>query len=172
MALREDSEPYCLAWVGFLLMGAYYANFGYQLWTNPVAVSAFINNSPSMLILLGLPPLMVFLFTGYLRPSRGKAKMSMLGPSVIAGLFFVIISYQVGSTTTILGDLIVFSAWGIGSALLTAGGFSIMASLEKNTSPGIMDISSLHYGPVKETPAPTEESVPQGSDVKPAESAQ
>ena len=159
MRLREDSDSYCLLWVGLLLLGAYYANFGYMTWTNASAAEAFFSvaNFFYMLLLLTFPPLMVLLFTGYLRPSRGKAKMSMLGPSVIAALFFVIISNLVSLNTDILGNLIFFSGWGIGSSLLVAGGFSIMQALKQSTSPGILDVASLHYGPPKDESEPIDE---------------
>jgi len=156
MALREDNGPYCLIWLGVLLMGAYYANFAYMIWTSPSAAASFfaVSNFFFMLLLMILPPAMVILFTGYLRPSRGKAKMAMLGPSVIAGLFFVIIANVVSLNTDILGNLVMFSAWGIGSSLLTAGGFSIIQSFDQGTSLGMLDVSSLHYGPPKEEPEP------------------
>jgi len=151
MSLREDSDQYCLVWVGLLLLGAYYANFAYLIWTSTSAAAAFfaVTNFFYMMLLLAFPPIMVLLFTGYLRPARGKAKMSMLGPSVISALFFVIISSLVSANTDILGDLIFFSAWGIGGALLTAGGLSIMQTLQQSTTRGILDVSSLHYGPSK-----------------------
>lgn len=156
MALREDNGPYCVIWIGVLLMGAYYANFAYMIWTNPTAAASFfaVSNFFYMFLLMILPPLMVLVFTGYLRPSRGKAKMAMLGPSVIAGLFFFIIANVVSLNTDILGNLVMFSAWGIGSAILTAGGFSIIQSYEAGTSLGMLDVSSLHYGPPKEEPEP------------------
>ena len=160
MSLREDNGPYCLVWLGALLMGAYYTNFVYLIWTNSVAATAFFANFGFMLGLLILPPLMVFFFTGYLRPTRGKAKMTMLGPSVFLGLLYVILVYTIILITDmdlILGQPIVFSAWGIGSAILTAGGFSIVQSYKQRTSPGMLDVSSLHYGPPKEEEEPEAE---------------
>lgn len=156
MALREDNGPYCLIWLGVLLMGAYYANFAYMIWTSPSAAASFfaVSNFFYMLLLMILPPVMVIMFTGYLRPTRGKAKMAMLGPSVMAGLFFVIIASVVSLNTDILGNLVMFSSWGIGSSLLTAGGFSIIQSFEQGTSSGMLDVSSLHYGPPKEEAEP------------------
>ncbi len=163
MSLREDNGPYCLVWLGLLLMGAYYANFAYLIWTSPVAAASFfaVSNFLYMLLLMAFPPVMVILFAGYLRPSRGKAKMTMLGPSVIAGVFFVIIANIVSLNTDILGNLVIFSAWGIGSAILTAGGLSIVQSYEQSTSPGMLDISSLHYGPPKEEEGPEPEVSPE-----------
>ena len=159
MTLREDNGPYCLIWLGVLLMGAYYANFAYMLWTSPSAAASFfaVANFFYMLLLMIFPPVMAFLFAGYLRPTRGKVKMTMLGPSVIAGLFFVIIANIVSLNTDIIGNLLIFSGWGIGSAILTAGGLSIVQSSPQSTSHGMLDVSSLHYGPPKEEPEPEPE---------------
>ncbi|MGY5872302.1 MAG: hypothetical protein RTV72_08665 [Candidatus Thorarchaeota archaeon] len=165
MSLREDNGPYCLIWLGVLLMGAYYTNFAYILWTIPSAAATFFaaTNFILMIALMILPPVMVFFFIGYLRPTRGKAKMTMLGPSVFLGLLYVIFIYTVSSTTAvdIIGDPLFFSAWGIGSAILTAGGFSIVQSYEQSTSPGMLDVSSLHYGPPKEEEVEEEVTEPE-----------
>ena len=168
MSLREDNGPYCLVWLGMLLMGAYYTSFAYLIWTDSGAAASFFApaNFIFMIGLMILPPVMAFFFTGYLRPTRGKAKMTMLGPSVFLGLIYVILAATVLASSDIitnlvvpaawerdpseythLGNLLVFSAWGIGSAILTAGGFSIAQSYEQSSSPGILDVSSLHYGP-------------------------
>jgi len=160
MSLREDNGPYCLVWLGVLLMGAYYTNFAYLIWTNAAASAAFFANFGFMLGLMILPPLMIFFFTGYLRPTRGKAKMTMLGPSVFLGFLYVMLIYSILGITNmdiILGEPIVFSAWGIGSAILTAGGFAIVQSYEQSSSPGMLDVSSLHYGPPKEEEEPEPE---------------
>ncbi|TFG06221.1 hypothetical protein EU522_01855 [Candidatus Thorarchaeota archaeon] len=151
-------------WLGMLLLGAYYTNFAYQIWVNTSAAGAFFGNFGLMLGLMILPPVMVFFFTGYLRPTRGKAKMTMLGPSVFLGLIYVILAYSVSSLPAmefIVGNSLVFSSWGIGSAILTAGGFAIAQSYEQSTSPGMLDVSSLHYGPPKEEPEPEMESEPK-----------
>ena len=160
MSLREDNGPYCLIWLGVLLMGAYYTNFAYQIIVSAVAAGAFFNNFGFMLGLLVLPPLMVFFFVGYLRPTRGRAKMTMLGPSVFLGVIFVILTSLVAFTPGIeyfISNILVFSAWGIGSAILTAGGFSIVQSYDQSTSSGMLDVSSLHYGPPKEEEPEVEE---------------
>ncbi len=159
MSLSEDNGPYCLVWLGLLLLGAYYTNFAYQLWTIPSAAANFFApaNFILMLGLMILPPIMIFFFTGYLRPTRGKAKMAMLGPSVFLALIYVIIAYTASLSVEIIGSLLIFSSWGIGSAILTAGGFSIVQSYEQSTSPGMLDVSSLHYGPPKEEPEPEPE---------------
>ena len=161
MSLREDNGSYCLVWLGMLLMGSYYTNFAYQIWTVPSIAASFFgaSNFILMLVLMILPLVMIFFFTGYLRPTRGKAKMTMLGPSVFLGLIYVIIAYTASLNTEIasmLGNLIVFSGWGIGSAILTAGGLSIVQSYEESTPRGMLDVSSLHYGPpkVEEEPKP------------------
>ena len=153
MSLREDNGPYCLIWLGVLLMGAYYTNFVYQIYISATAAGAFFSNFGLMLGLIALPPIMTFFFIGYLRPTRGKAKMTMLGPSVFLGLIYVILAYTVSLNPGVeyfISNLLVFSSWGIGSAVLTAGGFSIVQTYEQSTSPGMLDVSSLHYGPPKE----------------------
>lgn len=156
MSLREDNGPYCLIWLGLLLMGGYYANFVYMIWTGVISAADILSVSNFfMFLLVILPPVMVFLFGGYLRPTRGKAKQTMFGLSVFVAMFYVIFANLVGSD--ILGNLITFSAWGIGSAILTAGGFSIVQSYEQSTSSGMLDVSSLHYGPPKDEPEPESE---------------
>ncbi|MGY5860465.1 MAG: hypothetical protein RTU63_13930 [Candidatus Thorarchaeota archaeon] len=159
MSLREDNGPYCLVWLGMLLMGAYYTNFAYLMYASPVAAASLFATLvfPFVLGVLVLPPIMVFFFTGYLRPTRGKAKMTALSFSVVTGLFFVIFTNLVSASTDILGNSLVFSAWGIGSAILTAGGFAIVQSSAQSTSPGMLDVSSLHYGPPKEEEEPEPE---------------
>ena len=126
------------------------------MWISPAHAASFfaVNVFPFMVGLLILPPVMIFFFTGYLRPTRGKAKMTMLGPSVFLALIYVILAYTVSLSTDMLGNLLVFSAWGIGCAILTAGGLSIVQSYDESTSPGMLDVSSLHYGPpkIEETP--------------------
>jgi len=135
-----------------LLLGAFYMSFVYAIITDPAAAAQIFAPSNFFLIsiLWVLPPVMTFFFTGYLRPTRGKAKMTMLGPSVLAGLFFFIIAFILSGSSTLIENLLVFSSWGIGSAVLTAGGFSIAQSYEQSTSRGKLDVSSLHYGPPKE----------------------
>ena len=168
MSLREDNGPYCLVWLGMLLLGSYYTSFAYLSCTDSVAASSIFapTNFILMIGLMILPPVMTFFFTGYLRPTRGKAKMTMLGPSVFFGFIFVIFASSISASSdiltslfaapgwdidsTALGELLVFSGWGIGSAILTAGGFSIAQSYEQSTSPGMLDVSSLHYGPPEE----------------------
>ncbi|MGQ4911548.1 MAG: hypothetical protein ACP6KW_05205 [Candidatus Thorarchaeota archaeon] len=160
MSLREDSSYYCLIWLGLLVLGAYYFNFAYLLMTQPLYVPVVIANLWNILFLLLLPLGMVFFFTGYLRPSRGKAKRAALGPSLVSAMFFVILAYILSMSTDMLGDVIYFSSWGIGGSLLTAGGFSILQSLDQATTRGIMDVSALHYGPPPAEPEPEPEPAP------------
>ena len=178
MSLREDNGPYCLLWLGMLLLGAYYTNFAYRIWTDATAAGAFFGNFGFMLGLIFLPLLMVFFFTGYLRPTRGKAKQSAFGFSVFLALIFVILAYTVSlnpDVVLVLGETIVFSAWGIGSAILVAGGFAIVQSSEQSTSPGMLDVSSLHYGPPKDEeveepePEPVVETPVESESAEPVE---
>ena len=161
MSLREDNGPYCLAWLGTLLLGAYYMSFVYAIITDSVAAAQIFAPANFFLISLLwiLPPVMAFLFTGYLRPQRGKAKMTMLGPSVFVGLIYFIIAFILSGSSTLIENLLVFSAWGIGSAVLISGGFSVAQSYEQSIDHGMLDVSSLHYGPPKEEEV--EEEVPE-----------
>ncbi len=165
MSLREDSDQYCLTWLGLMLLGAFYFQFAYIILTQPAYVPAFAGNFVYILLLMALPLAMVFFFTGYLRPARGKAKRAALGPAMVSALFFVIITYLMSLGTDMLGNVLYFSAWGIGSSLLTAGGLSILQSEEMGTTRGMLDVSSLHYGPPREEPeAVQEEAVPEGQE--------
>jgi len=152
MTLREDNGPYCLVWLGMLLLGAYYMSFAYAIITDPSAAAQIFAPANFFLIsiLWILPPVMAFLFTGYLRPTRGRAKMTMLGPSVVVGVIYFIFAMILAGNSTLIENLLVFTAWGIGSAILTSGGFSIAQSYDQSTSRGMLDVSSLHYGPPKE----------------------
>jgi hypothetical protein len=58
------------------------------------------------------------------------------------------------------------SAWGLGGSILTAAGFAMMHTSQESYSPGIMDTSSLHYGPEPEpesTGEPSPEAKPEES---------
>lgn len=157
MRLREDSDQYCLIWLGLMLLGAFYFHFGFIMITQPAYIPLIAGNFVFLLLILALPPAMVFFFTGYLRPARGKAKRAALGPAMVSAMFFVILTYLMSIGTDMLGNVLYFSAWGIGSSLLTAGGLSILQSEEMGTTSGMLDVSSLHYGPPKEEPANPEE---------------
>jgi hypothetical protein len=165
MSLREDTDQYCFIWLGLLLLGSYYFNFVYIMLTQPVYLPVIAGTFVYLLFLWILPPGMVFFFTGYLRPARGKAKNAALGPSLVTALFFVILTYLVSLGTDLLGDVVFFSAWGIGSSLLLAGGFSVLQSAEESRSPGILDVGALHYGPPKEEPEPPSEKEPSAAEV-------
>jgi hypothetical protein len=155
-----------------MILGAYYFNYAYIAITQPAYVSAMIANFGYILFLLLIPLFMIFFFTGYLRPSRGKAKRAALGPSLVLGLFFVILSYLMSTNTDMLGNVVYFSAWGIAGPLLVAGGFSVLQSLDEATTPGILDVSELHYGPVVEEPEAEESESKDSSNGAAAEGAE
>lgn len=152
MSLREDSNYYCIIWLGLMILGSYYFNYLYIVLVQPWYTSALIGNIGFIIFLLLIPLGMIFFFTGYLRPSRGRAKSAALGPSLVLGMFFVILTYLVSFNTDMLGNLVYFSAWGITGPLLVAGGFSVLQNLDEATTHGILDVSKLHYGPVIEEP--------------------
>ena len=158
MSLREDSSYYCIIWLGVMILGAYYFNYAYIVVMYPAYLSAMIANFGYILFLLLIPLGMIFFFTGYLRPSRGRAKSAALGPSVVLGFFFVVLTYLVSLNTDMLGNVVYFSAFGIAGPLLLSGGFSVVQSLDEATTPGILDVSKLHYGPIIEAPEAEETS--------------
>jgi hypothetical protein len=107
--------------------------------------------------LLGIPLILIFTFTGYFRPERGKTKPNMLALSVVFSLFFMLstifaynlfVVWDFGLFIQSIG----FVAWGIGSAMLTAGGFSIIQPIDKSTKDGLYDLTKLPYYPKEEEP--------------------
>ncbi len=141
MTLREDSDPYCMLWVGVILLSSYYFNFLYLM----LSVDGYVNAMAGfMLPLAALPILLVFTLIGYLKPERSRMKPTMLAISTVLALFVLIFSILAPAE---FGGGVFLASWAIGSALLTAGGLSIMQPLDESISPGLLDVSSLHYGP-------------------------
>ncbi len=142
MSLREDSDPYCMLWIGVALFAAYYFSFAYLGLTVTGYLSAIAAYLP---ILLGLPIVMVFLFTGYLKPHRGRYRPTVLALSILASLFYFIIASTLRQVGSVTHDSIFLSSWVIGGAILIAGAFSEIPPLSESTSPGMLDVSSLQY---------------------------
>lgn len=156
MTLREDTDQYCVPWLGFMLLAAYYFHFMLYLpITDPAYVNAILAEAGAFagtsLILL-LPLVMAFFFLGYLRPARGRRKAPALGLSVFAALIYVMISFQVGGG-------VFLATWGVGAPLLLAGGFALQHSPEERVTPGIMDVAAIQakYIPEPEEPEEPEE---------------
>ncbi|MHA1903847.1 MAG: hypothetical protein ACW968_06735 [Candidatus Thorarchaeota archaeon] len=148
MSIREDSDPYCVLWLGILLLSAYYFNFFYLSVTDAAFLASIsVHFLPFMLF----PPILVFLFVGYLRPKSGPVKLLPLIGSVVFSLIYVLaaLAYYTG-----LGEWLFQSSWAVGSSLLTAGGFAMMHKRSDSTSPGIMDVKAVEakYIPVPEEP--------------------
>ncbi len=159
MKLREDSDPYCLLWVGVLVLVAYLFNF---LLTYDSATIITLS-----LPILGLPLLLTLTLIGYLKPEKGKAKPNMLALSVVFAIFYLIITvamYDLFNDWSFEGfiEALGFSSWGIGSAILTAGGLSILQPHEQSIQGGLLDLDTLHYPPGKiPEPEPEAESEPE-----------
>jgi hypothetical protein len=160
MAIRQDSDPYCLLWLGLVILTSFIFNFIYLGFLLPA--SAIIVGS-ALTLLGGVSILLVFLLIGYLRPEKGKGKNLMMALSILGGFFFIVFVDQFVNALPAAGTTLYLSVWGIGGSLLTAAGFSIMHTSEESYSPGIMDVKSLHYGPV---PEPVEEPIPD-AEAKP-----
>ena len=160
MEIRQDSDPYCMLFLGLVILTAFIFNFVYLGFFIPAA-SLFIAGSLSSLV-GGMSILMVFLITGYFRPEKGKGKNLMFGLSVLVGFFFVVFVDQFAIAVPSAGGTWYLSFWGLGGSILTAAGFSMMHNREESYSPGILDTSALHYGPEVEPepePEPEEEVV-------------
>jgi hypothetical protein len=152
--LRQDSDPYCLLLLGLVVFSSYVFNYFYLGIT---LSAAWIIIAQYFLFLVGIPLVIIFFLVGYLRPEKGKAKNTAGSISLVAAFFFVVFVYffadalLVFPTVTAADNIgFYYSVWGIGGAILTAAGFSIMHNYEESTSPGILDTSELHYGPEPE----------------------
>ncbi|NWF95865.1 MAG: hypothetical protein HXY34_06950 [Candidatus Thorarchaeota archaeon] len=141
MSLREDTEFYCLLWLGMVTLGSYYFNVFYLSATSSTYLSAIGSLLP---VLLGAPLMLVFLFVGYLKPARGRIKMNMLALAVIVMVFYAIMI--AGEPTGQAGGMYT-AFWGAGSSLLVAGALAIRPSLTESTSRGMLDVSKLKYPP-------------------------
>jgi len=147
MKLREDSDPYCGLWIGMLLLGAYYFNFFYF---SVEILQAFPAQSTVLMI---LPLLQIFFFIGYLKPDRSRAKATMLAIAVSISIILAIFTMSIPEQ---YNGGFYLAVWATGAALIVAGGFSIMHSIDEASTPGILDVSSLHYGPPPEEAAEEE----------------
>ena len=176
MHIRQDSDPYCMLFLGLVVLSAFIFNFVYLGILYPSA-SLLISGSLSSIV-SGMSILMVFLLIGYLRPEKGAGKNVMFGFSILGGFFFVVFISWFADSVPAAGDWLYLSFWGLGGSILTAAGFSMMHNYEESYSPGIMDTSKLHYGPepepepevdVSETEFPAPETPASGDAAEPAE---
>ncbi len=168
MKLREDTDQYCLLWVGVLILATYYFNFLFLFSIGSADFTPFVTLS---LPLLGIPLVLISTFMGYLRPERGKAKPNALALSVVFSLFYMlscIFAYDLFNAWNFSNfiESMGFASWGIGSAILTAGGLSIMQSFEDSVEGDILDLSKLHYPP-GEIPEPESENSAQPEIAEP-----
>ncbi len=141
--VREDSDFYCLLWLGIALLSGYYFNIGYLGLTVPLYLSTM---QPYLLQLVGCPLILVMVSVSYLRPSRGRYKPLVFALAIVVCVYFYIVVNSLPPVAGITSDALFLLSWGIGSALLVASGFSIMPGRAETTSPGILDVGSLKYG--------------------------
>ncbi|MFW9944156.1 MAG: hypothetical protein ACFFB7_04095, partial [Candidatus Sifarchaeia archaeon] len=73
--------------------------------------------------------------------------VNMLAISVVVGVLYTI---YVTILISDLGGNLYLATWGIGGAIFISGGIAIFPSREESVTPGIMDVSALHYGPEPE----------------------
>ncbi|MHA1925703.1 MAG: hypothetical protein ACXABV_02705 [Candidatus Thorarchaeota archaeon] len=137
MTLREDSDQYCMLLIGTIILSAYV----FDIILAVIADTAVALHFP---FLVGGPLIMVFFLVGYFRPKRGRIKVNMLSIAIVIGVLYTIY------VLVPFGSDIIYATWGMGGAILLAGGFSMLDSLEVSMSPGIMEVSDLKYKPVPE----------------------
>ncbi len=139
-------------WFGVLILSAYAFSLFLQSLAQPVM-------AVHLLPLVGGPIILIFFLVGYFRPPRGRIKVNMLAMSIVVGVLYTIY------VTILLRDLggdLYLASWGMGGAILVAGGISIVPPREVSVTPGIMDVSALHYGPEPEPePEPAAEAEPE-----------
>jgi hypothetical protein len=152
VSIRQDSDPYCMLFLGLIILASFIFNFVYLSILQPA--SALILGS-AFSLLGGMSIVLVFLLIGYFRPEKGKGKNLMMSLSVLVGFFFVVFIDQFVRSIPSIGTTLYLSAWGLGGSILTAAGISMMHTSEESYSPGILDVHSLHYG---HTPEPAPES--------------
>jgi hypothetical protein len=94
--------------------------------------------------LAGGPLVMVFFLVGYFKPKRGRIKVNMLSIAIVIGVLYTIY------VMVPFGSDLIYASWGMGGAILLAGGFSMLDPMEVSVSPGIMKVSDLKYMPEPE----------------------
>ncbi len=154
-----------MLFLGLIILTAFIFNFVYLGFMIPAA-SLLI--AGSFTLIGGMSILLVFFLIGYLRPEKGKGKNLMMALSITIGFFFVVFVDRFAVAVPAAGGTLYLSFWGIGGAILTAAGFAMMHNQEESYSPGIMDVSALHYGPEPEPEPEPEEEAAVESEVETA----
>ncbi|MFW9919843.1 MAG: hypothetical protein ACFFED_09605 [Candidatus Thorarchaeota archaeon] len=145
--LNEDADRYCMFWLGIMMMTAYYAEFIIKPTVGLITLG-FGNLVP----LLGGPLIIVAAFFGYFAPEARSRREKMRKNTSLAVAIFVALMYMIFSFVVYpweMADVVWYSFWGIGSAIVTAGGAAMIriTTADEAYTPGIMDVSKLHYGP-------------------------
>ena len=156
MSLREDSDQYCMMLIGTIIMSAYVFDL-------LLALIADVGMALHFPFLAGGPLIMVFFLVGYFRPKRGRIKVNMLSIAIVVGALYTIY------VTILYGSDLIYASWGMGAAILLAGGFSMLDPMEVSVTPGIMEVSDLKYKPA---PEPEPEEVEESETETPAESTE
>jgi hypothetical protein len=149
MSLREDSDQYCMLFIGTIILSAYV----FDLLLAVLADNAMALHFP---FLVGGPLIMVFFLIGYFKPKRGRIKVNMLSIAIVIGVLYTIY------VMVPFGSDLIYASWGMGGAILLAGGFSMLDPMEVSVTPGIMKVSDLKYRPAPEPePEPETEATPE-----------
>jgi hypothetical protein len=147
-------------WFGILIFSSYSFSLLLESLVQPVVAL-------HLLPLVGGPIVMVFFLVGYLRPERGRIKVNMLAMTIVVGVLYTI---YVTILISDLGGNLYLATWGMGGAIFISGGIAIFPSLDESVTPGIMDVSALHYGPEPEPePEPEAAAEPEPEAETPSE---
>jgi hypothetical protein len=137
-------------WFGVVIFSSYSFSLLLETFTQPLIAL-------HLLPLVGAPIILTFFLVGYLRPERGRIKVNMLAMSVVVGVLYTI---YVTILISDLGGNLYLATWGMGGAIFISGGIAIFPSRDESVTPGIMDVSALHYG-IEPEPEPEPESEPE-----------
>jgi hypothetical protein len=145
--------------IGTIILSAYV----FDLFLNLLADTAMALHFP---FLAGGPLVMVFFLVGYFKPKRGRIKVNMLSIAIVIGVLYTIY------VMVPFGSDLIYASWGMGGAILLAGGFSMLDPMEVSVTPGIMEVSDLKYmpepEPEPEPEVPTEGEAESEADAEPA----
>lgn len=159
--LNEDADRYCMFWLGIMMLTAYYFEFIFKTSVGLLLVDPF-----NLTTLFAFPPVVAFFLSGYFIPERSKMKNVSLAIAVFLSLMYFLASFVVYPWA--FGDAVWYTFWGIGSAVVVAGGAAMLAitSDAEAYTPGIMDVSKLHYGPPPPEPEVEIEAVTVESSIE------
>jgi hypothetical protein len=145
--------------IGTIILSAYV----FDLFLAVLANTAMALHFP---FLAGGPLVMVFFLVGYLKPKRGRIKVNMLSIAIVVGVLYTIY------VMVPFGSDLIYATWGMGGAILLAGGFAMLDPMDVSVSPGILKVSDLDYKPEPEPEPEIEEATEAEPESEPIAEAE